>query len=202
MVRPTAALLALLAFLASASGCASGGGPGGASGASGSAKRVVLVEADGAGPDVEVFVSRLGLESTEAGRFALTDARLSGARLGALAAEPTGERAEAFRRQHPGDAFLSVSVSPCVVASSTVSQWDTDPATGIRRERIIVNFRAECPVALTLARASDGSSLLRESVSGQATLRRGEDEEGNTAESEAVADAARRAAKKIAAALR
>lgn len=202
MVRPTSArcaaivLSAISALLAGA--CASGGA---SSSASGATRRVVLVEAEGSATDVETLVSRLSFESTEAGRFALTDARLAGARLAELGADPSGDRASAFRRQYPGEALLSLSVSPCVVASSSVSQPYTDPSTGLRSERLIVSVRAECTVALTLTGAADGASLLRASVTGQAALRRGTDEEGDSAESEAIRDAARRAAKRIASAL-
>lgn len=197
MVRRSLAVPCLAAVLA-LHGCSSTAPAGGEATPP---RRVVLVDASGATPDVEAFVSRLSLEATEAGRISLVDARLAGATVAALAAEPEGERTRAFVRAWPGDALLSVSVSPCFVDSRSFSESVVDPSTGIRSERIRVSYTAECSASLALHAAGDGKAILGTVVKGAANLRPTSDDEAVSAETEALQDAARRSAKKLASAL-
>lgn len=196
--RPLAAS-ALAAALALA-GCSSTAPAGSGAGAT-PPRRAVLVDASGATPDVEAFVSRLSLEATEAERISIVDARLAGARAAELAADPEGDRSRAFRQAWPGDAFLSVSVSPCFVASRSASESVVDPSTGIRSERIRVSYTAECSVGLALHAAGDGKPILSAVVKGTATMRPSSEDEEVSAETEALQDAARKGAKKLASAL-
>ncbi len=81
-------------------------------------KRVSLVDATGKNAEVEAFVSRLLSDAGERELFALSDARLSGASLGMLAAEPRGPAAQRFQASWPSDAYLSLSVADCYIKTT------------------------------------------------------------------------------------
>ena len=158
--------------------------------------RVVLVEAEGSEEGLSAFVARLESELSDRGKVVLSDARLSGATLGALASEPDGDRAKAFRSEWPGEAWLAVTLSPCRVEVSRMSYRDrTDE--GYVVDRVVENVRVDCPASLRVVDAGTGRGAPPLSVTGTAGYRRegGEDEEGP--ELEATRDAAEKAAKKL-----
>jgi hypothetical protein len=163
--------------------------------------RVVLVEADGREEELSAFVARFESELSDAGRLAFSDARLSGATLGVLVAEPGGEAGRAFRAEWPGETWLAVSLSPCHVDVSRMQYLDTTPE-GYRVERVIQNVRVDCPTSLRLVDAVTGKEGKPLAVTGTASYRRTEGEEEESSELEGTRDAARKAAKKLASLLK
>ena len=163
--------------------------------------RVVLVEADGRDEELSAFVARFESELSDAGKLAFSDARLSGATLGALVAEPGGDTGRAFRAEWPGETWLAVSLSPCHVEVSRMRYNDTTPE-GYRVERVIQNVRVDCPTSLRLVDAVTGKEGKPLAVTGTASYRRTEGEEEESSELEGTRDAAKKAAKKLASLLK
>lgn len=163
--------------------------------------RAVLVEADGRDEELSAFVSRLESELSDAGKVSFSDARLSGATLGALVAEPDGEATRSFRREWPGDVWLGASVAPCSVKVNRMSYWDTTPE-GYRVQRVVENVSVACDVTIRLVDASTTKEKKPLSVTGTASYKRDEGGEGESSELEGVREAARKAAKKLAAELK
>lgn len=158
--------------------------------------RVVLVEADGREVELSAFVARFESELSDAGKLSFSDARLSGATLGALVAEPEGEAGRAFRAEWPGETWLAVSLSPCHVDVSRMQFFDTTPE-GYRVERVIQNVRVDCPTSFRLVDAVTGKERKPLAVTGTASYRRAEGEEEESSELEGTRDAAEKAAKKL-----
>lgn len=163
--------------------------------------RVVLVEADGREEELSAFVARFESELSDAGKLTFSDARLSGATLGALVAEPDGEAGRAFRAEWPGETWLAVSLSPCRVEVSQMRYTDTTPE-GYRFERVVQNVRVDCPTSLRLVDAATGKEGKPLAVTGTANYRRTEGEEEESSELEGTRDAAKKAAKKLASLLK
>ena len=182
-LAPVLALLALVAALPAAA-------------AEKPKPRVVLVEADGRDEELSAFVAHFESELSDAGKVAFSDARLSGATLGSLLAEPEGEASRAFRTEWPGETWLAVSVSDCRVNVSRMTYIDTTPE-GYRYDRVIENVRVDCPVSLRLVDVAKGKEGKPLEVTGTASYRRTEGEEGESSELEGTRDAARKAAKKL-----
>jgi hypothetical protein len=185
-IAPLAPALALLVLLP-------------ASGVSAAAKAkpgVVLVEADGREEELSAFVARFESELADGGKVLLSDARLSGASLGSLGADPGGETARTFRTEWPGNTWLAISLSPCRVEVSRMRYNETTPE-GYRVDRVIENVRVDCRAALRLVDAATGRGAKPLEVTGTATYRRAAGEEGETSELEATRDAAKKAARKL-----
>lgn len=158
--------------------------------------RVVLVEADGREEELSAFVARFESELSDGQKVAFSDARLSGATLGALVAEPGGEAGRAFRAEWPGETWLAISLSSCGVKVSRMRYSDTTP-DGYRVERVIENVRVDCPTSLRLVDALTGKEGKPLSVTGTASYKRTEGEDGESSELEGTRDAAKKAAKKL-----
>jgi hypothetical protein len=158
--------------------------------------RVVLVEADGSYEELSAFVARLESELSDGGKLSFSDARLSGATLGSLVAEPGGEAVRAFRAEWPGETWLAVSLSPCHVEVSRMQYSDTTPE-GYRVLRVVENVRVDCAASFRLVDATTGKEGKLLAVTGTASYRRNEGEEEESSELEGTRDAARKAAKKL-----
>lgn len=158
--------------------------------------RVVLVEAEGREEELSAFVARFESELSDGEKLGFSDARLSGATLGSLVAEPGGETARAFRAEWPGETWLAVSLSACRVEVSRVRYSDTTPE-GYRVERVIQNVRVDCPTSLRLVDAATGKEGKVVEVIGTASFRRTEEEGEDSSELEGARDAGKRAAKKL-----
>src|SRR5258706_1129154 len=117
-------------------------------------KRVSLVDATGKNAEVEAFVSRLLSDAGERELFALSDARLSGASLGMLAAEPRGPAAQRFQASWPSDAYLSLSVADCYIKTTRFVTPDTTPER-YRIQRVHIDYDATCPGTMKLADGED-----------------------------------------------
>ena len=163
--------------------------------------RIVLVEADGSEEELSAFVARFESELSDGGKVSFSDARLSGATLGAMVAEPDGEAARAFRAEWPGETWLAISLSQCRVEVSRMHYTDTTPE-GYRVERVVQNVRVDCPTSLRLVDASTGKEGKPLAVTGTANYRRTEGEEEESSELEGTRDAAEKAAKKLPALLK
>lgn len=194
-LRPAAAALAA----ALATGCASG--PPAKPAASASAKRLVLVEAKGPGPELERFLSRFLSAASDRGVGAISDARLAGAHLADVGA--AGDLSAAFRRDHPADLYLGVLLSPCTVNRHEGRYYDrqtTMSGAPTRIENVVVTYDATCGAAVTLV-GEAGAAARTFDVSGRngsAQVSASDTE----AEAQAAEDAADRAAKKLASLLR
>ena len=183
---PLASALALLSLLPASGVYAAGKAKPG----------VVLVEADGREEELSAFVARFESELSDGGKVLFSDARLAGASLGSLGADPGGEAARTFRREWPGETWLAISLSPCRVEVSRMRYNDTTPE-GYRVDRIIENVRVDCGVSIRSVDAATGKVAKPLEVTGTASYRRGEGEDGETSELEATRDAAEKAAKKL-----
>jgi hypothetical protein len=183
--RPTFVLAALLVVCASPAPAAEKQKP-----------RVVLVEADGREEELSAFVARFESELSDGEKVAFSDARLSGMSIGALVAEPEGETSRAFRAEWPGETWLAISLSPCRVEVSRTRYSDTTPE-GYRYERVIEHVRVDCPTSLRLVDAATGKEGKPLAVTGSASFRRNEGEDGESSELEGARDAAKKAAKKL-----
>jgi hypothetical protein len=197
MMRARAAALAALAVLAAACSTA----PPAATAAGPSAKRLVLVEAKGPGPELDRFVPHFLSAASDRGLGAIVDARLSGAHLADVGAP--GEASAAFRREYPGDVYLGVMLAPCRINRHEGHIYDRQINTGgvpQRVENVVVSYDADCTVAVTVV-GQAGSAVKTFDVSG----RNGTAEVSATdteAEGQAAEDAADRAAKKLVSLLR
>ena len=158
--------------------------------------RVVLVEAEGPDEELSAFVARFESELSDGGKVAFSDARLSGATLGALVAEPEGEASRAFRAEWPGETWLAISLPTCRVEVSRMRYTDTTPE-GYRVERVVENVRVDCPTSLRLVDATTGKEGKPLAVTGSANYRRNVGEDGESSELEGTRDAAKKAAKKL-----
>ena len=147
--RISASLPALLVALLPAVAAAQAGAPPPAPPAPPSAKlpRLILVEATGTASEIEAFVDRFRFEGEERETFALVDARLSGASFAALATEPDGERAQAFRKEWPGPVWLSANLAGCDPKVVVTSIPDQTPE-GYRYNRTVVEASVECKVEI------------------------------------------------------
>lgn len=183
---PAAVLLALLALA-----------PAGPAAAAEKPKpRVVLVEATGSDEELSAFLARLESELADAGRVSYSDARLSGATLGTLQAEPGGDAARAFRAEWPGGTWLAVSLGRCRVDVNRMNYSDTTPE-GYRVTRVVETVDVECPASLRLVAAESGKEGKPLEVVGTASYRRDDGGEEESSELEATREAARKAAKKL-----
>jgi hypothetical protein len=158
--------------------------------------RVVLVEGTGPDQELSAFVARFESELSDAGKVVLSDARLSGAALGSLAAEPEGDAARKFRAEWPGEVWLAVSLSDCRVEVNNLRYSETSPE-GYRVERVRQDVRVDCPTSLRLVDAATGKEVKTFDLTGTASFRRSEREEEESSELEGTRDAARKAAKKL-----
>ena len=203
--RPAAsAAIALAAVTALSAGCASGpsaSAPAAASPRGAAAKRLVLVEAKGPGPEIERFVPRLLSSASDRGLGAVVDARLSGAHLADVGAP--GDASAAFRRDYPGDVYIGVLMSPCSVNRHEGRFYDRQ--TGVsgvpqRVETVVVTYDADCAVVVTLVGEAGTAAKTFEVTGRNGTA---QVSASNTeAEAQAAEDAADRAAKKLASSLR
>lgn len=162
---------------------------------------VVLLEADGREEELSAFVARFESDLADGGKVGFADARLAGATLGSLASDPGGAAARAFRTEWPGETWLAVSLAPCRVEVSRTRYEDTTPE-GYRVQRVLENVRVDCRATLRLVDAASGRGAKPLEVTGSATFRRNEGEDGETSELEAARDAARKAARRLPGALK
>jgi hypothetical protein len=195
----SAALAALAVLLVLGSGCA--GSPPAATAPAAQKKRLVLVEARGPGPELERFIPHFLSASSDRGLGAIVDARLSGAHLADVGAP--GEASVAFRKEYPGDLYLGVLLSPCVINRHEGHMYDrqTNAAGAPQRvDNVVVNFDADCTVAVTIV-GEAGAAVKTFDASGRngTTAISATDTE---AEAQAAEDAADRAAKKLVSAVR
>ena len=204
MMRARAAALAALAVLAAASSACSSAPPAAAAVASAagpSAKRLVLVEAKGPGPELDRFVPHFLSAASDRGLGAIVDARLSGAHLADVGAP--GEASAAFRKEYPGDVYLGVMLAPCRINRHEGHIYDRQiNSSGLpqRIDNVVVNYDADCTAAVTVV-GEAGSAVKTFDVAG----RNGTAEVSATdteAEGQAAEDAADRAAKKLVSLLR
>jgi hypothetical protein len=187
MRTPLAApLLALLALSSSAPAAA----------AEKPKPRLVLVEAAGSDEELSAFLARLESDLADAGKVSWSDARLSGATLGSLLADPGSDAAKAFRGEWPGGTWVAVSLGACRIDVRRMSYSDTTPE-GYRVTRVVENVNVECPASLRLVDAETAKEGKPLEVTGTASFRRNEGEEGESSELEATREAARKAAKKL-----
>lgn len=190
-LRTAAAALAS----ALATGCASG--PPAKPAASASAKRLVLVEAKGPGPELERFLARFLSAASDRGVGAIVDARLAGAHLADVGAP--GDLSAAFRRDNPADVYLGVLLSPCTVNRHEGRYYDrqtTMSGAPARIENVVVTYDATCAAAVTIV-GEAGAAARTFDVSGRngsAQVSASDTE----AEAQAAEDAADRAARKLA----
>ncbi len=157
--------------------------------------RVVLVDAQGDEDDLDAFISHLQSEASDRQKVSIVDARLAGARLGVLAADPDGSAARAFRAEWPGEYLLSVDLAPCQVKAHSFTMRDTTP-DGYPYQRTIVDVSVSCTASLRAVEEVTGRQRLTEDVTGTATLRRSEDEETGP-EREGILEAAKKAARRL-----
>ena len=158
-------------------------------------KRVTLLEAAGKAVEADAFVSRFQSDVSDKDLFVLADARLAGASLPSLAADPQGPAATRFRAEWPAEAWLSASVGECTIKGNRVATPDT--SNGYRVMRVTVTYDATCSATLKLADSEDGHVLATIEVTGTASYT-GDTESGETpAEEQAARDAADRAVKKL-----
>ena len=199
LLRPSAAALAgALAVLGT--GCASGPAPS-APAAGGPAKRLVLVEAKGPGPEVERFVTHFLSVASDRGLGVIADARLAGAHLADVGAP--GEVSTVFRRDNPADVYLGVLLSPCTVNRHEGRYYDRQTSAAgvpVRVENVVVSYDATCAVTVTLVGEAGAAArtLDVQGRNGTADVSASNTE----AEAQAADDAAERAAKKLASMLR
>ena len=170
---------ALLAFLAL---CGCGSSPAGAPAVTpASVRRLVLVEVDGRGSEADAFVSRFLLTLSQLGLGEVTDARLAGATLETLR-EASSSAAERFRTLYPGDVYVGVKIPPCQPIRARGDSVEMECTATVR---------AVSPAGASLAdfEAKDANftGIGRNEESGP--------------EGEAARGAAKKAAKKLAAAL-
>lgn len=167
-----------------------------AAGAEKAKPRLVLVEAAGSDEELSAFLARLESELADAGKVGWSDARLSGATLGSLQADPGSDAAKAFRAEWPGGTWAAVSLSPCRVDVRRMSYSDTTPE-GYRVTRVVENVNVECSASLRLVDAETAKEGRPLEVTGTASYRREEGEGGESSELEATREAAKKAAKKL-----
>ena len=158
--------------------------------------RVVLVEATGSDEELSAFLARLESELADGGKVSYSDARLSGATLGTLQAEPGGEAAKAFRAEWPGGTWLAVSLPSCRVDVNRMNYSDTTPE-GYRVTRVVETVNLDCPASLRLVAAETGKEGKPLEVTGTASYRREEGGEEESSALEATREAAKKAAKKL-----
>jgi len=200
MMRARAAALAALAVL-TAVPCACSSAPPAATAAGVPAKRLVLVEAKGPGPELDRFVPHFLSAASDRGLGSIVDARLSGAHLADVGAP--GEASAAFRKEYPGDVYLGVMLAPCRINRHEGHIYDRQiNSSGLpqRIDNVVVNYDADCTAAVTVV-GEAGSAVKTFDVAG----RNGTAEVSATdteAEGQAAEDAADRAAKKLVSLLR
>ncbi|HVO51515.1 MAG TPA: hypothetical protein VMV60_11020 [Thermoanaerobaculia bacterium] len=200
MMRARAAALAALAVLAAAASACSSAPPAATAGGA-PAKRLVLVEAKGPGPELDRFVPHFLSAASDRGLGAIVDARLTGAHLADVGA--SGEASAAFRKEYPGDVYLGVMLAPCRINRHEGHIYDRQisPAGQPQRiDNVVVSYDADCTVAVTVV-GEAGSAVKTFDVSG----RNGTAEvsaSDTEAEGQAAEDAADRAAKKLVSFLR
>jgi hypothetical protein len=196
--RRLAAVAASLPLL----GCASTPAASGAASNAAPKKAIVLVEAKGAGPEVERFVRRFLSAASDRGLGAIVDARLSGARLADVGV--SGDAGAEFRKAWPGDVYLGILFAPCVIQRREGRGYDrqTNPGTGtpVGVADVVVSYEADCYVSVSIVTAP-GVAAKTIDVTG-----RNSTAEVSTADMEAEAqaaeDAAERAVKKLVSSLR
>lgn len=195
--RAAAVTASVLAALAA--GCASGPSASAASGAP--TKRLVLVETKGPGPELDRFVPRFLSAASDRGLGAIVDARLSGAHLADVGAP--GEVSAAFRKEYPGDVYIGVLLSPCVVRRHESGFYDrqtTSSGVPTRVQNVVVTYEADCSATVTLVGEAGAAARAVEATgrNGTAEISASDTE----AEAQAAEDAAERAAKKLVSILR
>ena len=160
-------------------------------------KKVALVEAKGKQVESDAFISHLLSEISDRELFQVVDARLSGAGIGALAADPQGREARAFKEQFGAEALMGTDIGECRIGANrtvipSVSQ------EGYRTERVLITYDAECAVSVRLVDAEDGHVISLLDAKGHAVYRGDNEETGSTpAEEEAAREAATKIAKKL-----
>ena len=164
--------------------------------AAGPVKTVVLVEAEGPNVELEAFLSRFLSELSDRAKFRVLDARLSGARVGALAAEPTGEAARAFQRTWPGDVYMGITVEKGYVKSHQQTINDRTPE-GYAVQQVIVSYEVLASGSLNLADAQDGHVIATLKMTGSIGYTGDDPSAPEFPEQEAARDMATRAAKKL-----
>ena len=176
-------------------------------------KQMTLVEVTGPGsgsgsggegsarsdPEIERFMSAFLFQMSEKGFGNIADARLSGGKLDDL----RGPAGDEFRKAWPAEGYLGVKAEHCDIESyQTVlpDQPRLENGQMIRTNIVIQGYRVSCPVAVTLIGAADGKVLAEIRVTGQT----GEKLSTEDTEAEGIAseDAAKKAAKKLVAALK
>jgi hypothetical protein len=171
-------------------------------------KQMTLVEVTGAGSaegatrtdtEVERFMSAFLLQMSERGYGNIADARLSGGKLDDL----RGPAGDEFRKAWPAEAYLGVKADHCDIQSYQTYLPDEqrlDNGARIRTNIVIQGYRVSCSVTVTLIGAADGKVLAEIRVTGET----GEKLSTEDTEAEGIAseDAAKKAAKKLVAALK
>jgi hypothetical protein len=162
-------------------------------------KQMTLVEAAGPGPEVERFMSAFLLEMSDRGAGNIADARLAGARLD----DVRGLAGDEFRKSWPAEAYLGVKVDACDIQGFRTTMPDEEIlANGqrMRVTRVMTGYRVSCPATVTLVSAADGKVLSEVRVTGQTGDKLSTQD--TEAEGLAAEDAAKKAAKKLVAALK
>jgi hypothetical protein len=171
-------------------------------------KQMTLVEVTGAGSaegttrtdtEVERFMSAFLLQMSERGYGNIADARLSGGKLDDL----RGPAGDEFRKAWPAEAYLGVKADHCDIQGYQTYLPDEqrlDNGARVRTNIVIQGYRVSCPVSVTLIGAADGKVLVEIRVTGET----GEKLSTEDTEAEGIAseDAAKKAAKKLVAALK
>lgn len=170
-------------------------------------KQMTLVEVNGADSaegatktdaEVERFMSAFLLQMGERGFGNIADARLSGGKLEDL----RGPAGDEFRKAWPAEAYMGVKADHCDIQGYQTyipDEQRLDNGARIRTNIVVQGYRVSCPVAVTLV-GTDGKVLTEIRVTGET----GEKLSTEDTEAEGIAseDAAKKAAKKLVAALK
>lgn len=162
-------------------------------------RQMTLVEAAGTGPEVERFMSAFLSEMSDRGFGNIVDARLTGRKLDEL----KGPEADELRKAMPAEGYLGVKAETCGIQGfQTMIPDEVELADGrrVRVTRVVQGYKVSCPVAVTLVGAADGKVLSEVKVTGENSDKLSA--EDTEAEGLASEDAAKKAAKKLAAALK
>jgi hypothetical protein len=164
-------------------------------------KVIVLVEAKGSAPELERFVPRFLSNASDRGLGAIVDGRLSGAHLADVGA--TGEAGTEFRKAWPADVYLGILLAPCGVQRREAHLYDRQNSVSgapARVDQVVVSYEANCSVSVSVVTAPGAAAKIID-----VTGRNGSSEVSTAdteAEAQAAEDAAERAVKKLASAVR
>lgn len=164
-------------------------------------KVIVLVEARGSAPELERFVPRFLSTASDRGLGAIIDARLAGAHLADVGA--AGEAGTEFRKAWPADVYLGILLATCGLERRQATLYDRQARnSGVpqRVEEVIVTYEASCPVSVSVVTAPGvpGKSIDVTGRNSSSAVSAADTE----AEAQAAEDAADRAVKKLAPAVR